>query len=362
LPAGDGDEGPPLGDEALDDQDVLPTRLGGAELMLAHAAEAGIPLQPELIIAIERARRAYAQGNWTINIAAQFWPAYGRLCTAIKPVTGETLAASVGADVGYILSWYRWFTIFLTIFILPLSILTFITASISNEISERIKDNDAQALSLHDQLFAQTPSANQISALPAPGAPPSTSAVRTDRETVLQQFATANRFLYGRARLLDGFVLEAERDPFAQLSPDEKRSKLELPVKLDDIPNIGVKMIGTYQEIRAFAKNVQQTNLVVYGAITAYLLPVLYALLGACAYALRSLSEQTLARTYQPSYAAFARIIIALIAGLVVALFNNFTQGISLSPLAIAFLVGYAVEIFFSFLDAFLETLKKVRS
>jgi len=51
-----------------------------------------------------------------------------------------------------------------------------------------------------------------------------------------------------------------------------------------------------------------------------------------------------------------------LIAGLVVGLFNNFTQGISLSPLAVAFLVGYGVEIFFSFLDTFLATLRKVRS
>jgi type III secretory pathway component EscS len=50
---------------------------------------------------------------------------------------------------------------------------------------------------------------------------------------------------------------------------------------------------------------------------------------------------------------------IAVIAGLVVGLFNNFTQGISLSPLAVAFLVGYGVEIFFSFLDTFLGTLRK---
>jgi hypothetical protein len=354
-----GEEQPP-GGAALGDQDVLPTRLEGAELMLAHAAEAGIQLKPELIATIERARRAHAQGSWTIDIATQFWPAYSQLCAAIKPVTGETLAASASAGVGGVLSWYRLATIHLVILILPLSILMFINTSISNEISERIKENDTLALSLRDQLLVLPPSANQVLVPRAPGAPP----VRTERETVtaLQQFATANRFLYGRAKLLDGFVLDAERDPFAQLSMKEKHDTLELPVRLDDIQAAGFDKIVTYQVIRAFAKNVQQMNLVIYGAITAYLLPVLYALLGACAYALRSLSEQTLARTYQPSYAAFARIIIALIAGLVVGLFNNFTQGISLSTLAIAFLVGYAVEVFFSFLDAFLETLKKVRS
>jgi len=54
----------------------------------------------------------------------------------------------------------------------------------------------------------------------------------------------------------------------------------------------------------------------------------------------------------QPSYA----IPIAMIGGFVVGLFTNFTQGIALPPVAMAFLVGYGVEIFFPFLDAFLET------
>jgi len=45
-----------------------------------------------------------------------------------------------------------------------------------------------------------------------------------------------------------------------------------------------------------------------------------------------------------------------MIGGFVVGLFTNFTQGIALPPVAMAFLVGYGVEIFFPFLDAFLET------
>jgi hypothetical protein len=43
-------------------------------------------------------------------------------------------------------------------------------------------------------------------------------------------------------------------------------------------------------------------------------------------------------------------MITAVIAGAIVSLFYP-AQGASLSPLAIAFLVGYGVEIFFKFLD-----------
>jgi hypothetical protein len=145
---------------------------------------------------------------------------------------------------------------------------------------------------------------------------------------------------------------------------ENKKTVLELPVPLPlkDIPAVATYKLQWYQSFRAYAKEVQQSNLVVFGALTAYVLPILYALLGAFAYALRALSQEATLRTYVPSNAAFARIIIALIAGLVVGLFNNLTQGVSLSPLAIAFLVGYGVELFFSLLDAFLETLKKVRT
>jgi hypothetical protein len=48
----------------------------------------------------------------------------------------------------------------------------------------------------------------------------------------------------------------------------------------------------------------------------------------------------------------------------VVGLFDNFTigQGASIPPLAIAFLVGYGVEVFFSFLDGLLQPLTKGRA
>jgi hypothetical protein len=52
---------------------------------------------------------------------------------------------------------------------------------------------------------------------------------------------------------------------------------------------------------------------------------------------------------------------LAILAGVVIGLFNDFTKGIALSPLAVAFLVGYAVAIFFSFLDAVVEASKRVK-
>jgi hypothetical protein len=325
-------------------ESIVLEKLGESELMIAHAAETGKDLNPEVVATITNARDAYARHAWTTDLTKQFWPAFGQLCASIKPVTGESLLACGGNGLARTLKRYRTGTFYLVFLILPLSILMFINTSISNEINDRIKENNGLVVTLHDQLL-------NIQA----------GRVQNERDvsTELQQSATSNRSLYALALLLNHFILNTERDP---LSDTDKRQALQLPVPLTDTATAGFDKLKTYQDIRTFARDVQQMNLVIYGAITAYFLPILYALLGACAYALRSLSQQILARTYTPTYADFARIVIAVIAGLVVGLFSNFTQGISLSPLAVAFLVGYAVEIFFSFLDAFLETLIMVRS
>jgi hypothetical protein len=61
--------------------------------------------------------------------------------------------------------------------------------------------------------------------------------------------------------------------------------------------------------------------------------------------------------TYVPSHADSPRFLIAGIGGAVVGLFNSFvvSQSVTIPPLAIAFLVGYAVDVFFSFLEGLIR-------
>jgi hypothetical protein len=121
----------------------------------------------------------------------------------------------------------------------------------------------------------------------------------------------------------------------------------------------------TYQDVRSFGQDVLDLVSVSYGAITTCLLPILYALLGTCAYLLRSFEEQLRTLTFTPSSRAnWARFLIAGIGGAVVGLFSNFsiTEGASISPLAIAFLMGYAVDVFFSFLEGLIQSFTKPKT
>ena len=88
-----------------------------------------------------------------------------------------------------------------------------------------------------------------------------------------------------------------------------------------------------------------------------------HAARGVVSPALRSFEEQIRNHTFTVADKHVARFLIAAIGGLVVGLFNNFsiTQGGSLPPLALAFLVGYAVDVFFSFLEGFLQTFNRAR-
>ena len=82
-------------------------------------------------------------------------------------------------------------------------------------------------------------------------------------------------------------------------------------------------------------------------------------MLGAFLYGFRLYSRLIRRKIYLRSAANSARYYIAAIAGLVIGLFGSLLpKNLALSPLAVAFLVGYGVEAFFSRLDDLIAKFK----
>ena len=119
--------------------------------------------------------------------------------------------------------------------------------------------------------------------------------------------------------------------------------------------------IKIYQEVRNFANSVLEMVKVYYSALAVCILPVLFGLLGAEAYLLRSYEDQIRSRTLIAGSRHQARYLIAGIGGLVVGLFTA-GEKISLSPCATAFLVGYAIDVFFTFIESGLQIFKRTPS
>jgi hypothetical protein len=94
----------------------------------------------------------------------------------------------------------------------------------------------------------------------------------------------------------------------------------------------------------------------------AYILPMLYGWLGAVAYALRNLISETRNRTYreESEFGSRLRTYLGLLSGLAIGWFIEPTSGNKtimqvVSPLALAFLAGYCVELLFTTMDTLLS-------
>lgn len=328
----------------------LKEKVDDAERLLFYASEAGIDIENNVRDAVLKARGASAD-NWSEQTASNLLSALTTLAAKLKPVTADSLKECAdGPTVRMFISWYKRMTIWLAFCIIPFSLASFITSAISEAIRKDIETANGLAVKLGDEVRSiRAQDATAKNALPRE------AAVRD-----LQEFAATIRAIDARGWQLNRFLAYSIAGPSwsSQNRNEETKKKFEIPPGIPDFSQAVTDKIGVYQDVRYFAQSVRETISIIYGAMGTCILPVVYALLGACAYLVRSLEDQIKLRTFIKSDAHVARFLIAGIAGGVVGLFNNFYvgQSASVSPLAIAFLVGYSADVFFSFLQGLLET------
>jgi hypothetical protein len=349
-----------------------------AMLLLTHAAETGIEVDGTTQTSILSAKAA-ANPNWNDPGATKLLAGLATLTAKLRPVTADSLRASNSALVNPDIQSLRRWTYVLAIPIILFSVLGFVSSSLSAAIRSDIATANELAVKLRTELGSPDS--------PKSGTPEKVSEGLNEADVItqLQLYASTMRAIDARARQLNGFALNAEHVPYANLrwnskkqpgetaqqvqqrnenNQDQLKKKFQISLPLANMPQTLEDLTNTYQDVRSFAQDVLDLVSVYFGAITACLLPILYALLGTCAYLLRSFEEELRTLTFVPSSKTqWARFLIAGIGGAVVGLFNfALTQSASVSPLAIAFLVGYAVDVFFSFLEGLLQTFTKAKS
>ncbi|MDN7177215.1 hypothetical protein M0D69_04155 [Caballeronia sp. SEWSISQ10-4 2] len=132
-------------------------------------------------------------------------------------------------------------------------------------------------------------------------------------------------------------------------------------LRAEDAVQEGFQKIAAYQDIRAMAMYGREIVLSLVGAVTGFVLPVLYAWLGACAAILRKIRIESETSTFHPEYSTVANrshITCAVIVGIAIGLFSDLVQGgKNISPLAVAFIAGYASDKFFYFVDRLVEVI-----
>jgi len=363
----------------------LSDKLDEAELLLGYAAEVGIEVEDGVRDAVLKARAEGAGGGFTEPTASGLLKALTALAVSVRPVTVQSLRACANhVQARRTVTIYGMVAGVVGGIIIVFSLLTFMSSSVAEKIKADIDTANTLASKLRSELG---PSSSVPPPAPAPLAGPAKSGSLSqdeiwfgpggpppglsDKDVIadLQQFAATMREIYGYARQLKYYVLDFETHDFLKgaSSPNANakaqaayRPPLELLPGLDNrLAEELTEKVKEYQSVRTFGNNIQEKVTVYYGAIATCVLPVLYALLGAGAYLLRSFEDQIKNRTLVSGDRHMARILIAGIGGLVVGLFNNVTQGITFSPFAVAFLVGYAADVFFTFLEGLLQIFKR---
>jgi hypothetical protein len=311
--------------------------LSKAELLLEYAADNGIAVTEPTsrtiynFRLIDRTDRTAAIGD--------LFRAYLTLSETLKPVTAESIReTSLERNRG--VQKYRKIVCVLSMFVIPFSILTFVSSAMSNKIGELIDQGNSLIVQLRTDLGPDfTASIGKIN----------------DYNTIIkvQQLYTITRALYVTANEL-AYTLFG-------LMPQSPSPPSLIPPGLPNAAETIKHMIPEFQNLRQYGQTGRDLVAVIYGAISTCILPVLYALIGVCAKLLGQFERQIRTRTYVQSEANSAQFVVAAIAGGVVGMFNNFTlgQSASIPPLAVAFLVGFSVDVFFSFLETLSQTFTK---
>jgi hypothetical protein len=320
--------------------------ISDAERLVNYAAVAGINVHGNMRQQVFNAKQAIADGK-TVQNPTKFLTALTALSKKLKPVSAESLRQCIEGEAKRTLDQYKLWALLLACFIVAYSIYAFVASANCEAITKDIESANALAVTLSADI-ERSPD----------------GLVGSDPQRIrnLQQFASTFRAIHTRAL---GFQESRVLAPFLGSDRSEivEEASLELPPNLTELKyrNVVQDQIRIYQKVRENAKATQEQVSTSFGAITTGLLPLLYALLGATAYLIRAFDAQIKARTFLGGHFWVARLLTAGIAGMVVGLFSGFgsDHGVSLPPLALAFLVGYAVDPFFAFLDGLVKTLTK---
>lgn len=357
--------------------------LSDAELLLKFASKNGLVVDDDSRNYVLHARAKLHDGL-DESSTAKLLIALSRLSKAVAPVTAKSLREyannKLPAHCGY-------WAIGLAVILVAWSTLSFVTSHIAASINRDVTEANDLALKLNVEFAASKTNSPQEHSQSAPclltnDSAPSHSPSSNENEQPsqaqaaaargdLQKYAEAIRDIDMRTYKLSHFtnlysILKdaSSIDPFwcMRKDPEALHNTFELWKPITDYPSTVERLTETYQRVRYFSLKVTDDISFYYGAVSSCILPVLYALLGAYAFRLRQFERLWSSHSYVPGTTDSARFTVAIIGGTVVGLFSTFMGSnevtavgrneVTASPLAVGFLVGYSVDIFFNFIES----------
>lgn len=377
--------------EATDKQPAdLVEAVKEAKQLVRFVVRAGRPVPDEVIQSIVESADAFASGEWNASSEARFWNAYRRISEAVTPVSINSIRAtmSMAGERPKAIKQTRWFaalTMLSLVLLLFCQIYWVIGANITNHLNELVQERTKLAAETMATQFRLDGISRELStrmtappdlqevkesggeaATPAAGEGEITVAAQFLAQVPVEQlFAEQNRVLVENRRSTEALEANAEA-----LQANF--------ILLDDWSGVWRTLFGadpgtvswwdSEEEIQAKKQRVEvekalSSQIALSSAhstlksMSSYILPLLYGLLGACAYILRSLAREINEVTFTDSSHIhyWLRLPLGMLSGIAVGWFftpDNLPSALqTIQPLALAFLAGYSVELLFTGLD-----------
>lgn len=336
-----------------------------AHLLLSYAAQRGLTLDEKIVKTIVEARHAEQTQQWSSDIETRFWLAFNAIARAVEPASVASLKATHPQPESRPENFYQGFMGVLRKRLLPPH---------SNSLAHKTVSSYQRftflvlAVLVIVQFYSLIGSHiinGIVNLYPQQIEKLKEKQVRLEQETPQNALADSSELGEIEAKLNEIAIrLEANHVILKQwnfiwdyLGFSALESGLKSMSDVADFePNLKYDL--QYQVI-----HLQEAQFTLQ-ALQLYVLPLLYGLLGAFAYVLRTLTLEIRNLTYEVESNIRYRLRIQLgaLAGLAIGWFtdpssNVSISALSLSPLALAFLTGYSVEVFFSIMDKLIYTL-----
>jgi hypothetical protein len=336
-------------------QKMSPEAIQEAQLLLSYAVQRGLEVEPETVKTIVQSKNLLSAAAWTPEAEAEFWLAYHALAKSVAPVTVTGLkgiSEAFGESRRVTLFSRRWrkvaaarltvrrykiVALIALVFLLTIKIYWLVGSTITHNLEI-----------LPSKIAAVDGEMRQKGVLPGGNTPKNPEVAVLQAQRVIYE----NRLKAGYAVLRQwntvwqSTVFLLHKLPFFIEEHDDQPQG-------NDIPQEIVILDSAQLALRI---------------ITLYFLPLLYGVLGATVYVLRTLTDdiQTFTFGIEMEIRLQLRIYLGALSGMVVAWFaapEITSTGISsLSPFALAFLAGYSVEVLFSMLDKFIGAVVSERA
>lgn len=338
--------------------DILKIIDDGQRLVAYIAKHGDMELNTEVTDIIIQAKYKISTNKWSAEDEATFLSNYDKLAKIIYPVTVESLNAIIPTYEGKkrrkttaekAVSWYRRNTIFALIFLLTIQAYWLFGHQIRANLVENITERRAITEALDDL-------------------PPNDKKIKKlqDDLDLQNQELDANNSLLRRWNKVWAFGREFEgvMPNYAQAVYNNKKSTLEEDITLNKraLVELEEAHILHIERIKLF-ENILSSNFVL-DTFQGYFLPLLYGLLGAFIFVLRTLMAEIKSMTYTVNSEIKFRLRLTLgaLGGMIIGWFlkpDNTDSLASLSPMALAFLMGYNVDVLFSIMDRLVDNISQ---